>query len=44
MITGHRTLGPLGPPGPLFVPLIGLGEVEIFLIWCHLVVFPIVLV
>ncbi len=43
-ITGHKTLGPLGLPSPSFIPLIGLGEVGILLIFHHLAAFPIFLV
>ncbi len=35
---GHITLGPLGPPSLSFLPLIGLGDVGILLVGCHLAV------
>ncbi len=38
LVIGRITFFPLGLPDPSFLPLIGLGEVRILLIACHLAV------
>ncbi len=35
-----KALVPLGPLGPSFLPLVGLGEVRVLLAGRHLAVFP----